>query len=430
MDLQKGFDNYFNVFLRGYLKYPETFTVVIQGREIQLFPNQPSQLLSNIKSDQLLKQRLIDEVTKFLSKYISNVYNVSFSSHGTDLLIRYDTVSYITQSEGQNIDTYANIASTLNENQIDDLCRTSPELNKICRTELFWITLIKVRFPQYYVELQGGYNWEKIYKGLLYYDNYLTELDEYERLNKIRIVQKGSKRDLFTMWKNLVINYPETVRYIILNNILIFTRELVSGVFSNSEVIQVIKKLLNEYPITVEQLMEGLINAIEKNNIELMKMYINYDKLSDEGERIKLTNEEINDQIREEELLEFDKLSIEAFELIMDTFYKENDNIGFLRYISNKNIEFLKYISDENKTLIDYIIDKYTINKRALMGIFEDIIHSGKDYMFKKLYDKYKGELTKNDIHYIEEMAFDLYYEIGDENMLDVLGIEPPEEGY
>jgi len=400
LDLQKGFEQYFNVFLRNYLKYPETFTVIIGDNTITLIPNQTSQLIQIIKSDPLVKERLISEVTKFLKKYRPEVYDVFFYSHGSDIIIKYDTIARMSESAGQSLDTYASIIAQLpTAEDINVWCRSNKEFEKVCRIPRFWAALIKTRFPDYYKELRGGYNWEQVYKGLLWYTSHSINI---EHKNNI----------YYNSWIQFIGQYPEVVRYLILNDIIIINGTIVYVIMGYSTDIQIIKKLLDKgYIEERHQLKLGFNNAVKHNNTELVKLYLDYKDDSTE-----LTKKSIESLISGG-LLEETDLSIEIFQLIVDHFYKDDNSI-----------KFLGNISDYNTKLIDYIIDNNPIDDQDILTYIVDIIEIGKENIFKKLYDKYESKLSEQNMRDIKEMAENLYIETGDTGILDILGIEPPED--
>jgi len=439
-ELDKHFDKYFNEILRDYLKYPEIFKVISDESSVTLIPDRESELLKKIKIDSKLKNQILHQIKGFLESKNMEVQDIHFYSHGTDIIIKYTpTYLYITEAP-----LYANIYSYLSDKDLTIFCNLGGAIQKICDNQIFWIELIKNRFPQFYLEMKGGYNWKNIYIGLLAHEEFINDSNNFEQftLDFERFRQGISKkRNLFyhdhpeyekyrsyyekygrngywiKKWMEFQDGHPETVKYLIFNNLVKFGSGRISSVISKMTDITLAKKTLLDYPLSDENFDIIFSNVADENNIELFKLLLQHKNMKsfiDDG----YLDEYFNDFIEDSPTLK-PALKPEMFELLRTN---SRDPRSYEDYLGSTD--------DTNLELIDYLITKLPDNfLRPRGGLFnfltDVIIPMGKSNIFERLTKKYSNELTESNMKYLVETAQNAYAEDGDTSILDVLGVEP-----
>jgi hypothetical protein len=139
---------YFNVDLRDLLKYPEQFTLNldIHTDRITLIPDQTSNLLQIIKSDNIIKENLIVMIIKNLTKMNNNIKEVYLSTHGNDIVI-----NIILSNELVHVpkELFTLICLYVDPQDLDNI-RTLYEYTYFFDFT-FWMTLVTSLFGRYLV---------------------------------------------------------------------------------------------------------------------------------------------------------------------------------------------------------------------------------------------------------------------------------------
>jgi hypothetical protein len=257
---------YFNNSIRGQIGYPETFKFKFSSRgKIELTPDQPSKLLELIKTNKEFKERTLRIIFILINTYEPNVYNIWFTTHGTDLIINY-TISNIRL----NLDTgiYSIICSYLKENDVGKFCVTARE---VCKNNVFWTELIRNRFPEYYKPVKLKYNWEQVYSGLNTYEETITYIKGPILNVKYQRGSLPTKSGNYpTLYKGLLQETPDAFKYLlelkILDASLLSDEHFIDDSINNNDID--IFKLL--YPIF----------SFGKNPIDLYYQFITNYKLN------------------------------------------------------------------------------------------------------------------------------------------------------
>src|SRR5579863_43356 len=282
--MEPEFERYFNSTLRNALRYPETFTFDFYQGEFILHPSQKSGLIDLIRSNPKIKQNLIENVGRSLRKYIPSASNLKFTTDGTNLIIRFTLEELFSTIEPVGyLQTYANIASNLDVEQLEKMCKDLPKFKILCKDPVFWITLFKERFPSRYKPPkdigipEDSYDWEQIYKAAIYY------------VNKNRIVDnmiisgyyQGYVSYLQIYWRDFIYEYPEGLKYLITNEIFEFSSNDMNNLLLFSNDAYLIKYFLDHYKITQTDL-ENMATK-HSRDIPIMKIIIDYKVLYPEG---------------------------------------------------------------------------------------------------------------------------------------------------
>src|SRR5579863_3390644 len=210
--MEEEFERFFNVTWKEVLQYPETFTFEFyQGRFI-LHPNKRSiiDLIDLIKNNSEIKSILLKSVSELLRKYIPSASNVVFKTDGFNLIIEYQLTELQTVIPPKEyLQVYANLASNLNEEQLDTFCGFNEEFRSVCKDPIFWITVFKERYPSKYKETKMIYDWEKIYRGALHFE----EQGEYIKLTPLSKGDKSVRFEAFYLPKAAVENINQYRKY-------------------------------------------------------------------------------------------------------------------------------------------------------------------------------------------------------------------------
>ena len=406
--MEAKFDRYFNQVLKTHLKYPETFKIYLDTGRITLIPNQKSRLLELIKSDRQLKYQLLDQIAKVLSD-VYPIGTVDFLSHGDDIIIDY-SVS-LTDIPIKEIGVYANIAKNLSIIEIDKMCRTNRDFNKACRNPSFWKLLVQFQFPQFYRE--DIKNWEKVYRGLIWY----TVIKD-EPFYRGQFITDKKHQDTQHFWVSLQDMYPEALKVLILNKIKLSQDQLdhILAIFSINYEINLIKHILDNYKIDYSVLFSKFEFEFNMKNVRLMELYLNYRGIDELGNEVKLTKEDVED-VYDSYLEHGGSPNIEEFKILYDFFDGSYTPDSLLNELAK-----ILIIKDE---LLEYIIDKLPDDPKNLdiSNQIIDMLNSGYGIkQAKALIKRYKSYLQQDDIDNIistiEEAVDD---EIEQEELLNLL---------
>ena len=400
---KRDFIKYFNVDLKGHLGYPETFDVEFYADRIVLKPDRQSQLIGIIKNDKQFKDKLLSQLTNNIKKVYPNAYDVSFNTDKQgNLIVKFDTQQRFHVTGLAEI--AVEIATHLDEKSLNEFCRTHPTFQSVCSNLGFWIALIETRFPQYYKKIRGGYptsrpayNWEKVYKGLLFYDTYKDD------------IERGVKRfesSIDNLWKLMSQLHPETIRYLVLEDIFPLSKENVKSILFNSTNISVVKHIFDTYKIDNQTLLQAFNNS--RGIPELMNIYLNYKGEDEDGNLVELSGGGIRDMYTslisshfyygspKEWKVFYDKLDGSyTFDSLLQWLFQ----IGLSQYsINPKILDYIvnmlpspNNIQDDQDSII-YLLNwfKMAIRGRAVLQI-------------KSVWSKYKDLFNEDDIEELRQ---------------------------
>lgn len=319
MDFLSDFDNYFNHVLRDALGYPEKFQIIIEKSRITLIPDSPSQLLQIIKTNRRIKENILLQITLGLKN------SIYFSTHGTDIIIEIERKKILV-----NLDTgvYANIMSLLDDKTVNNFCLVFPDT---CKKSDFWSEMLKQRFPQYYLEGVSRYNWEKVYKGLLWYEGELSYKDYIFSKFKIEnITDIYSKQiapidgvqvykvvdRIMSLWLHFIKGFSITLNYLIENKLITLSQSDMLIIISLNGDYDKIKLILDNYGLINYTLNSAFNFYIHRKEIAML--FLNYKKIDPNGNVVKLTKNDIMKMLRFEANNRLSQVTIEDLNYYQD----------------------------------------------------------------------------------------------------------------
>lgn len=168
-DLRDILSNYFNNSLKQSLNYRENYStpIYIPTEGIIVFNNltQFDDLKNILISSPQTVTRLKETLFVALFPYFDNLEGIELLFNEREFGIILERGKYTSLS----IDPYVNLAGNFDTvEQLDNFCRSTKETLGICRTNEFWVNLVKRIYPEKY---KGEYNYEKVYKGYLIFNN-------------------------------------------------------------------------------------------------------------------------------------------------------------------------------------------------------------------------------------------------------------------
>jgi hypothetical protein len=394
------FNKYFNTSLRDAVEYPEKFTIISSEGSITLNPDQESYLLKLIKSSSDMRDVILRVVSNNLKKEDPTVYNLYFSSHGKDIVINFQSRMITIQ-----LDTgiHSIIASYLNEIGLDRYCKLSPIFEKVCVKPEFWVNLIRVRYPEYFVEMKGGYSWEKVYRGLLYYDDTKRSFEKFNvPVGDVNFRRRKYEMEEYNLelLKSIYTKYPEAFLYLLYNSKLNLTRDQMAHIFPLIDDISVIKYILNKYENEIDEFI--LYDSWNKHiwDIEISKLFLKYHG----KDSVEIDNESIRKTL--ESLLLRDKhaLTVDEFQLYFNRLYPSGDadDLISLLLLGNKfNSETLDYVS---------ILLEHEDIPRDLYNFMTEAIENGNVEIIELLWENYREQLLPriNDLKLLVDIQFGL----------------------
>jgi len=390
-------NNYFNVTLRDYLEYPETFKINVLSDRIQLLPNVTSELLKTIKDNKEFKENLIIEVSKIIAALYPNskFKEVYLSSHGTDIEIRYTLNTSRSfgsiKSEELPTEIFGIIFSYVEKTDVESFEKIE-EYKHIYNDPKFWINLVNNKFEKY---LRPGYsiNYRDLYYGIISYENY------------VYIIQNSLMND-----KNLLFSiydrYPEAIKYLLL------TKQ-----FEIDDKKSIRNRLITHFNNKRPVIRNELILYID--DVDIFKMYM-------------------NNFVNSSYVYQYDNLLVNYSDLgpnIFSYYFNlENENANNPSEIFNTIIE----MSDQDNEKIEgYLIDQIlnmlpTIKKDDLHQFFLDVAENGMgESAVRKLWPLVKDRFTPREIQSLNEQTVYHYHDTGDDTMVNFFGepkFKDPEE--
>lgn len=261
--VKENIDKYFNNILKNSIKYQETFDVNVDldRSRIELTSNIYSSLINflnkesitSIEGADITLKKNITSIEKILLQGLKKVdpelSNVNIYTYPPNRILI--TLSFNKGiSDMDKVAVYANIAAELDNQGIQDLCRTSPVFASACNNSLFWQEIFKKKYPKYYPYDSGtklpnnrvlfesahsytsvdahtevpykGHDWKKIFLGMEYYlDDILNYYTKHIRYPPGR--SYGAKRQyasIYDIIDTFVDKYFDTLEYLILQDLI------------------------------------------------------------------------------------------------------------------------------------------------------------------------------------------------------------------
>jgi hypothetical protein len=384
-----NYTDYFNGALRNSLGYPERFTVEIGHNRVTLTPDRESHLLKLIKSDSKLKEQLLRVISDNIKRKDPSAYDIHFSSHGHDLEIKYS--SKLGGREIIQLETgiHSIIASYLDD--LNDYCKSGLEFEKICRNPEFWIFLIREEYPEYFIEVRGGYNWEHVYHGLVWYDETKKLYEDYlAKVSKTTYSADiaSAKRRLHGIPTDLDRYHHETFMYLLNNNKLQLTQDQIEDILSSTKNVTVVKNILGKYPIDILTLSVAWSNQLY--NTKISELFLNYHSTDSQGNPVEITKEDIENIM--DSWLDHDEhaLTPDEFQLYFNKLYPAGSSDDMITFLLQSHVF--------DSATIDYVYRQlsHLPEPKDLYNLMVDAIRGIKTDVVRMLWRKYRHQLLKD----------------------------------
>jgi len=326
-----------------------------------------------------------------------------------------------------DIGIHAIIASFLDKDDLESYISTynSDQI-------IFWILLIRERFPEYYRPEIKGLEWKEIYYGLLLY----TDYDKYNALYKeftdatsrfketypdiaksIRanfrknrrpynevLIETKEFQNMFpniksvpvslimtsNKWREMVSKYIEASKYLIFNNLIKLHSEDIKYISTYSHDYEIIKYILYNYPFNVTLTSNGFKTAMDFNDIPTAKLIYDYLSTSNSKEALAMYFDDIIKSI----ISGNSGISIESFNFMWNIIHMKYKDILF---------DILFWIHPDNEKLIEYIVSQIpeNIDKDILMKGLRD--NQDIETIFYHLMKKFDHRLTDPEKHELKQ---------------------------
>lgn len=316
--IEKILEKYFNNKLKKDIDYPEYFDIS--------YANEYIDLKSDIKSiliDKLRNSQFKSELEKQLTQYF-DISNPNISNVNINIITPFNfRVEYSIPI--REVGIYANILSNIDEPvEIDNFCMTNIEIKDMCRSKDLWIHLMMNRFPKYFIK--GNYNWESIYKGLLYYNS-----------------DKGLNMK--------ILEYPDFIKYMVENKFIDYDYDTFIQIMTH------IKWVFLD-PIKVDSIIYLIDSHLIKLNelrilVTIVLENINKNKNFKEKDALRLLNK-IGDRMK-------------AFKRPINISLDSNKFVGVSLPIYKK-LESMSIILDTENTFHHYLFSKYKMLDKYLLN--------------------------------------------------------------
>ena len=228
-------DKYFNVFLRNALGYPERYSVEFDSNRnrITLISNEENPILVEKLQDKMLRLDLENKLYRAFRSKTDDIVGVNVYPSNNRIIITYTQgETPVTLSE---IEILAKLAADTDVEDLNKLCSLNKNFARACKNDLFWWEIIKLKFPELYVERRTRkYDPRKVIRGLR---TYRTLKRKYGSVIDEKI-------------EELSRDYPETFKYVFSENIFkisssVFYRIYTKVDLSRQDNIEMIKYIIS-----------------------------------------------------------------------------------------------------------------------------------------------------------------------------------------
>ena len=400
------YDKYFNRSLREYLKYPEKFSISISQDKVVLTPDQSSQLLKLIYSNNTIKDSVLVSIKTGLKD--PNLKQVYLSTNGTNIVINFIFNLVKTELVYFDAGVWATILSYLSRPELMNLLLSDVKFDRLMINTTFWTELIRQRFPEYYVPQAVGYSWRTIYLDLIDYDIFKRIREEpiiISFTGEMRSQNKDDPKYLHYRYDDLYrrLNVdPELKEYLIINDLLELTPDKFLILLEFTELdLKLIKHLFDKYSPDVKTLDVALRIYFDGKHQDIIKYLFEYKRIDpSSGKTIEISLENLARVV----FYLFDITSSftnETFELVYNRLHESNrsDLYTRLRFMMRQK----SYLITQSN--IDYMLRSYPkilqesdISKDHLVKFFQDALDSYHYRLAFEIYNRTKGLLAQNDI--------------------------------
>ena len=401
---ENAISSYFNNTLRESLKYHETYLVTFDynNPRLTLIPSSiNAELINQIKVIKGLKNKIEQTLLSAFQNKNPDITNINLYIIDNNIIITIIQNDRLFSLPEEII--LAKLASGYDINELTDVCRINVNFAKACRSDLFWWEIIKIKFPKYYKEKRNhNYNPKELIKGL----------DYFRRISKLpKHVKKIYLINSFDI-NNLYLNYYETLRYLVLENLwsqsninlnLVADTIIEVGESINLDTdLEILKILLKRVPLPGENVMDIIDDMVMTvHGLKLAKRLDIY--LISQGK------EPIFKDIDLQVILEYDIMDShgnndpEYYELLSSMLNHPQINQRYLQDYGNSDMDHDK--------LQDYMLSKTSpnVDKDLLIQTGLHILNRGDKPTFVRFYKHFLKRWTQDDIKIFKDVVDRLF---------------------
>ena len=361
-------------------------------------------MIELLRNNDELKNELLKTVGEFLRRVDATISNISFNTDDNgDLIIKYTLERLISSIVPKGyLQIYANIASNLSLDQINDFCKNNREFHEVCKDEIFWFTLFKERYL--YKETTEQYDWERVYKAALYYENKDNELDkivkEYNKEHSnMYTIDLENPFTLGNYWRKITNSFSQGLRYLMKYNIFDFDLDDVGSMLRYTDDVDAAKYILDNYKIDNVDLSSALRE--HQRDPEFLRLFFNYKSTDKEGNVVELNKNKVRVLYRRLEHSETHPITVDLFKVYYD----------FLDGSYNTNLDYLSSMAKVDPETLEYILNRLPENipTRTLIKTLRFYIYNLEIDKVKGLFNKYRSSLTEKDVQNLKQYTKDLF---------------------
>jgi len=319
------FNKYFNITLKNYLKFPETYNIHFNPGQVILKADQPAELNAKLTDD--LYGKLYQQIVQFIQQRNSKINNINlYLINDLTKIINGNIIIYY-ETLFMPEEMYLVISSYLLLGDLNTFCNIHQTL---CSKDSFWMRMIQERFGWTY-PINPKYKWKTIYHGLLLY--FLIE-------------------EPFLSLKGIPKLFPGTMEYLIQNDLIEPDKlKYILGYLLMEPIsLDLAQMLIDKKMLLRADLYDAIAIALNYSDTDLFKVYHQgLLELEEPPDYIKGYLEDIfNDDV-----LGNPNTTIEMYDLI--------SNLIELAHNDNDIVEIF-YLNDTNTKLAQHLIDMIPIN--------------------------------------------------------------------
>lgn len=376
----KSIDTYFNRFLKDSLGYPERYSVEFDSdrNRIALISNQENPILIEKLQNKVLQYDLESKLYSAFKAKNNDILGVNVYPLSDQIIITY------TQGETpltlNEIGILSKLAADTDVEDLNKLCLLNKNFARACKDDLFWWEIIKLKFPEFYVERRTKkYDPRRVIRGLRTYKRILLKM--------------GYKLQIDDEIGDLSREYPETFKYVIYENIFKISPFKFYTIYktvdlskqSNIDIVKHIILNIDGDNINLNSLFYRLIRTPGISTDEIDKI----DEIS-KKRGFELYDENLLRETLDEFVLLSNRTDVRLYEWL-------NDKLG--RRSQEFYLNDFDRINGNSINLMKYILNKLSdsIDKYILISMLVRMINTDEVEKFTLFYNKYRYLIDKVD---------------------------------
>lgn len=396
--VKNNIDKYFNITLRDALKYNEIFdiNVNLNNSRIQLVSNVGSQLIQRLINNKKNIINLEQSLLKGLQKIDPELSNVNIYVYPPNRILI--TLSFNKHLIDINeIGVYANIASELDNQGIQGLCRSSPVFADACNNNAFWHELFKRKYYKYYLgdtaAKSKDYNWKEVFLGM---QDFVNVFDHKQVVKSGVLGNLAYEGDLisYEYFSGIVTKYPHTLKYLLDENILKLTNSMAYAIIVNldydNDGLNILETIMKTQPEAVQNRFSLLGDLKSKDLVKVDNLLMKYGKSLVDLED---PNSFGSVSYYLNHLIDYDtKGDVNLYIFLTDKLKRPKDINMYLK-------DYINVFSGNNK-LYNYILTQLPeiLDKNQIMDTLDSLIIDGdRGDKILAFYNKYRRLLSPED---------------------------------